>query len=77
MRTTIDLTTEAYHVAKAVARERNLSLGKVVSEFIVQPARSPQTGGAKRKRRSAAGFPVLSSGKRITSEDVRALLDEG
>jgi hypothetical protein len=76
VRTTIDLTDEAYHVAKAVARERNLSLGKVVSEFIVQPPRSAQAGGAKRKRRSPAGFPVFSSGKKITSEDVRTLLDE-
>ena len=26
--------------------------------------------------RFAAGFPVFSSGKRVTSEDVRALIDE-
>ena len=73
MRTTLDLSTEAYHVAKALARERNLSLGKVVSEFILQRAGSH---GKARPVHSAAGFPVFASGKRVTSEDVRALLDE-
>ena len=76
MRTTIDLTAEAYHLAKAVARERNASLGSVVSEFILQPAPAAQAGGGGKKRRSAAGFPIFSSGKRVTSDDVRALLDE-
>jgi hypothetical protein len=74
MRTTLDLTTEAYHVAKSLARERNLSLGKVVSEFILL-----RTGSGHRKTKpvhSAAGFPVFASGKRVTSEDVRALIDE-
>jgi hypothetical protein len=71
VRTTIELTAEAWHLAKAVARERNESLGKVVSEFILQRADSslPLT-------RSKAGFPLFSSDKRVTSEDVRMLLDE-
>ena len=72
MRTTIELNTEAYHIAKAVARERNQSLGKVVSEFILQRGNR----GAPEPAHSRAGFPVFSSGKRITSEGVRALLDE-
>ena len=74
MRTTLELTEEAYHVAKAVARERNLSLGKVVSEFILQRPDSGQE--PLPQRRSAAGFPLFASGRRVTSEDVRALLDE-
>ena len=71
MRTTVDLTPEAYHVAQIVARERKLSMGKVISEFILR--RDPhelETG------RSAAGFPVFASGKKVTSADVRSLLDE-
>ena len=76
MRTTIDLTAEAYHLAKAVARERNASLGTVVSEFILQPVPAAKTGARGQKRRSAAGFPVFSSGKRVTSDDVRAILEE-
>ncbi|MEP7351816.1 MAG: hypothetical protein ABI824_01155 [Acidobacteriota bacterium] len=75
MRTTVDLTDEAYHVAKAVARERNVSLGKVVSEFILQRAGSPATG-SRDFPRSAAGFPTFSSDRKITSEDVRVLLED-
>ena len=72
MRTTIDLTEEAHHVASAVARERNISLGKVVSEFILMRATALGPVPAV----SAAGFPLFSSGKPVTSEDVRAMLDE-
>ena len=71
MRTTVDLTPEAYHVAQIVARERKLSLGKVISEFILR--RDPSEMNPSR---SAAGFPVFSSGKIVTSADVRSLLDE-
>jgi hypothetical protein len=72
MRTTIDLSPEAYHIAQSVARERNLSMGKVVSEFILKRVGD----GVQPLGRSAAGFPLFASGKRITSEDVRDLLDE-
>jgi hypothetical protein len=72
MRTTIDLAPEAWHLAKAIARERNQSLGKVVSEFIL---RTPGIAVAQ-PTHSAAGFPVFASGKAITSEDVQTLLDE-
>lgn len=72
VRTTIELSPEAYHVAKAVARERNQSLGKVVSDFILKraAARIPESAVSR------AGFPVFASGQRVTSEDVQALLDE-
>ena len=75
MRTTLDLTPEAYHLAKAVARERKQSMGTVVSEFIVKPA------GTEQPNRiifgtSIAGFPTFSSGKPITTEDVKAMIDE-
>lgn len=73
VRTTIDLTPEAWHLAKSVAHERNQSLGKVVSEFILRPAISETSQPA----RSAAGFPLFRSGKPITSEGVQALLDDG
>ena len=71
MRTTIDLTQEAYHVAQIVARERKLSLGKVISEFILH--REPRELPAGR---SAAGFPVFASGKKVTSADVKSMMDE-
>ncbi len=75
MRTTIDLTPEAHHLAKSVARERNQSMGAVVSEFIVGPATE------KRSEHivlgvSKAGWPTFNSGKRITTEEVKAMIDE-
>lgn len=72
MRTTIDLTPEAYHLAKAIARERDQSLGQVVSEFILRPATPAAPAGS----RSEAGFPLFSSGRTVTSEDVQSILDE-
>ena len=44
VRTTLDLTDEAYSLAKAVAHERNIGLGRAVSEIILafsQPADQP------------------------------------
>jgi hypothetical protein len=72
VRTTLDLAPEAWHLAKAIARERHESLGKVVSDFIL---RQPATV-APPLPYSAAGFPVFSSGRPVTSEDVQNLLDE-
>jgi methionine synthase I (cobalamin-dependent) len=73
VRTTLDLTDEAYQIAKTVARERNRSLGKVVSDFIIgqlgsqPPAPTPSEDEV---------FPTFRCIRRVTSEDVKALLDE-
>ncbi len=75
VRTTLDLTPEAYHLAKAVSRERKQSLGTVVSEYIVGPTKSKRTTGLDLGV-SAAGFPTFDGGVRRTHEDVKALLDE-
>lgn len=72
MRTTIDLTPEAWHLAKAVAREREQSLGQVVSDFILRVPVTPDPLPA----RSEAGFPLLRIGRVITSDDVRRVIDE-
>ena len=75
MRTTLDLTPEAYHLAKAVARERKKSMGAVVSDFIVPPAKEEHSERIVLGT-SIAGFPTFRSGKRITSEDVKAMIEE-
>jgi hypothetical protein len=72
VRTTIDLTSEAYHTAKAIARERDQSLGTVVSELILLP----RSGAAREGAKSEAGFPLFSSGRPVTAEDVQSILDE-
>lgn len=69
MRTTLELTEEAYQVAEAIARKQNWSLGSVVSDLITgrlgsAPAPEPDT---------SSGFPTFRCVRRVTSEDVKAL----
>ena len=75
MRTTLDLTPEAYHLAKSVARERKQSLGAVVSGYIVGSTNANRPAGLALGV-SAAGFPTFDGGKRRTLEDVKAMMDE-
>ena len=70
MRTTIDLTEEAYHIAKTVARETGESLGLTVSKFIIQNTTVP------RKPEESGGLPLFRCVRRVTSTDVRALDDD-
>ena len=74
MRTTVDLTEEAYKAVKAMARERGESIGTVMSELILRGAQEPPV--VMGKLRLVDGWPVVSYGKRVTSEDVRDLLAE-
>ena len=72
MRTTLDLTDEAYYVAKSIAREEGRSLGRVVSDLITH-TREVHTeaifGGE-------ADLPVFRCVRRVSSDDVKALDDE-
>jgi hypothetical protein len=73
MRTTLDLTEEAYQIARTVARERGISLGRVVSEYIVGRAEvRPAESGVDPR----TGFPTFRCSRRVTSEDVKALDEE-
>jgi hypothetical protein len=74
MRTTIDLSDEAYQIAKTVAREQKRSLGRVVSDFITgaMPA-----AGRVVEANVEDGFPTFRCTRRVTSEDVRELDEEG
>jgi hypothetical protein len=72
VRTTIDISDEAWHIAKAVAREQNRSLGSVVSDFIVgryQPAPAKASS-------SKSPFPSFRCVRRVTTADVEAQEDE-
>jgi len=71
VRTTLELTEEAYRIAKTVAREQRRSLGRVVSDFIIgQPDVAP------RLAEDDNGFPTFRCVRRVTSEDVKALGEE-
>lgn len=70
MRTTIDLTEEAYQIAKTVSRETGQSLGATVSRFITESAAAPS------QIEMSGELPIFRCVRRITSTDVRALEDE-
>jgi len=77
VRTTLDISDEAYYLAKAIARDQNRSLGRVVGDLILQSSKvaSGAKGGASIKM-SEYGFPTFRCVRPVTTEDVRALDDE-
>jgi hypothetical protein len=74
MRTTIHLTDEAYYTAKAIACERNIGLGRAISQIIVSFANPGAP--ASRTIEFENGFPVVSIGRVVTSADVQKILEE-
>jgi hypothetical protein len=77
VRTTLDIPNEAYYIAKAIARDRNRSLGRVVGDLILQSAKGPvgvSTGPSIQM--SDYGFPTFRCSRPVTTEDVKALDDE-
>lgn len=73
VRTTLDIPDKAYYIAKAIARDRNSSLGRVVGDLILQSA-----AGAKGAtiQMSEYGFPTFRCTRPVTTEDVKALDEE-
>ena len=75
MRTTVDLPPVIHRRAVQLARDRGQSLSAVVADLTVrglaqldQPLEVISTG--------PSGFPVISIGRRITSDEVATLLDD-
>ena len=73
MRTTLDIPDEPYYIAKAIARDRNRSLGQVVGELILEAAHSSKGATVEM---SDYGFPTFRCTRPVSSEDVKALDDE-
>lgn len=73
VRTTLDISDEAYYLAKAIARDQNRSLGKVVGDLILQSVK-----GAKGApiQMSDYGFPIFHCTRPVTTADVEALDEE-
>jgi hypothetical protein len=74
VRTTLDISDEAYHIAKAVARDQNRSLGSVVSDFITGELGTPSASPPINLDDPV--FPTFRSRRRTTIEDVKALEDD-
>ena len=75
MRTTLDLTDESYALAKAIAQEENLGLGRAISQIIVKFAH-PESLPSSKSVYVEDGLPVVSIGRMVSSEDVRKILEE-
>jgi hypothetical protein len=73
VRTTLDISDEAYYLAKAISRDQKRSLGSVVGDLIMQ-----STNGRKGASitMSDYGFPIFHCTRPVTTEDVKALDDE-
>lgn len=69
VRTTLRLEADAFQAAKAKAAHENISLGKAVSQLILQAVRQPQS-----RTRPPAVF--RSEGGTYTITEVGAALDE-
>jgi len=76
MRTTVDLSDEAYQAVKAIARDREESMGKVMSELIIKGACQPDSDQKVGEIRMVNGWPVVSIGRPITNQEVRDFLTD-
>ncbi|MBS1905951.1 MAG: hypothetical protein JST33_05160 [Actinobacteria bacterium] len=75
MRTTVDLPPRTHERARALARERGISVSAMVAELTARGLAQfdePLTV----LRDELTGLPVISLGRRITSEQVANLLDD-
>jgi hypothetical protein len=72
MRTTLEISDDAYQIAKTVAREQRRSMGSVVSDFITGQfeSRNPPV------EEPEPFFKTFRSARRTTIEDVKALDDD-
>lgn len=73
VRTTLDISDEAYFIAKAIARDQNRSLSRVVGDLILQTAKAAKGSSIQM---SDYGFPTFRCSRPVTTEDVNALDDE-
>ena len=70
MRTTLDISDEAYYLAKAIARDRHNSLGRVVGDLILQSSKGAKGASIEM---SDYGFPTFRCTRPVTTDDVKAL----
>jgi len=73
-RTTIAIDDDVLTAAKTIARQKNETLGKVVSELARKSLRRPSVHRAERN--GVLLLPVRKAGVTVTPEIVNALRDE-
>ena len=73
MRTTLVIDDDVLTAAKAIARQRNETVGRIVSELARKSLRTPM---AARERNGVPLLPVRKAGVIVTPELVNTLRDE-
>ena len=74
MRTTIDLPDDLHQAAKALAHDRQQTLSQAVAELMRRAIDGHQRPEIVTDPRT--GFRVMRGGPFVTSDDVKALLDD-
>ncbi len=74
MRTTLSIDNDILAAAKAIATQRRVSVGEVVSE-LARRGLAPAATSAKRN--GVQLFPVRSGAGTVTPEIIAELLDDG
>ena len=75
MRTTVDLPEDLHRAATSLARDRGRSLSQTVSD-LVRRALRPEAGSGQVTFDTRTGLPVVYVGVPVTTEMVRAAIDE-
>lgn len=75
MRTTVDLPPAVHQRARELALARGQSLSSVIGELTARGLSQIDEPVVVRMD-AVSGFPVISVGRRVTSEDVCASLDD-
>ena len=75
MRTTIDLPEDLHQRAKRIAHDTSRTLSETVGDLIRRGLEGRAAAAMERSERT--GLPVVAIGRVVTSEDVRALDDDG
>jgi predicted transcriptional regulator len=74
MRTTVDLPDDLHQIAKAIARDQNMSLSETIAVLLRRAIGASASAETEISERT--GLEVIRLGQVITSEDVRSLDDE-
>ncbi len=75
MRTTVDLPAAILEQVRAIAAARGVSISATIANLTQRGLREVQ-GPMKIRIDERSGFPVLDFGRRVTSEDIAAALDD-
>jgi predicted transcriptional regulator len=75
MHTTINLPDDLHQQAQSLARDSSRTLSETVVDLIRRGL--AQTTAAELGRSSRTGLPVVRLGAIVTTDDVRALEDDG